>query len=160
MRDGRREAARLFLPLPGRRLFCPPTSGNGGVLFPCRKRTKSTLKGRCAPLENPLNYGGYCFALRRDLGRSVLNAFVGAPVFCGYPRVLSLLLTAAPLLNDAARPPPQNISTTGESHPASLHPIGSQIAPKERSIEYGTQTLRPASAHGSIGRSRDKGLVA
>ncbi len=35
-------------------------------------------------------YGGYYFALRRHLGCSVLNTFVGAPVFCGYPRVLSL----------------------------------------------------------------------
>ena len=33
---------------------CPPAGGDGGVLFPCRKRTKSTLKG-ADPLENPLN---------------------------------------------------------------------------------------------------------
>ena len=29
-------------------------AGTGDVLFPCRKRTKSTLKG-AVPLENPLN---------------------------------------------------------------------------------------------------------
>ena len=41
-----------------------PLRGDGGLLFPCRKSSKSALKGRCAPLENPLNV---LFCLRYDL---------------------------------------------------------------------------------------------
>ncbi len=41
----------------------PCRAGNGGVLFPGRKRTKSALKG-AGPLENPLHDGGNCFCAR------------------------------------------------------------------------------------------------
>ncbi len=62
---------------------CPPAGGDGGVLFPCRKKVPS----RGSPLENPLNVG-VLFALRRYPGWFCFNPFVGAPVFCVYPLVL------------------------------------------------------------------------
>ena len=51
--------------------FARPRGGDGGLLFPCRKSSKSALKG-ADPLENPLNYGGICF-LRSSCGLSGLN---------------------------------------------------------------------------------------
>ena len=63
----------LSLPLPGRDLC--PLRGDGGLLVPRGKSSKSTLKG-AGPLKDPPNYGGNYFALRS--GRlSVLRGALG-----------------------------------------------------------------------------------
>ena len=44
----------------------PPAGGDGGVLFPRGKRTKSSLK-ETSFLKNPSNYGGYYETLRTSV---------------------------------------------------------------------------------------------
>jgi len=66
-----------------------------GHTFPLQEKYQKCPQG-AYPLENPLNIV-FIFA-PTDLDGFVGDSFVGAPDFCGYPRVLTGDFAAAPLL--------------------------------------------------------------